>query len=92
MIVFPRYSQLLRLSLTALTASTLTITGWVSLATVDICGSAALASTREFGQDARHGRNGRAGRNGPDGSSQTIRANGDPARIDLAGTGGEDGS
>ena len=92
MIVFPRYSHLLRLSLTALTASTLTITGWISLATIDICGSAALASTREFGQDARHGRNGRAGRDGRDGSSQTIRANGDPARIDLSGTDGEDGN
>ena len=91
MIVFPRYSRLLRLSLTVLTASTLTVTGWISLAAVDICGSAALANTREFGQDARHGRNGRAGRDGRDGSSRTIRANGDPARIDLAGTDGEDG-
>ncbi|MEM1251730.1 MAG: collagen-like protein [Cyanobacteria bacterium P01_H01_bin.21] len=92
MIVFPRYSHLLRLSLTALTASTLTITGWISFATLDICGSAALASTREFGQDARHGRNGRAGRDGRDGSNQTVRANGDPARIDLSGTDGEDGN
>ena len=56
---------LARLGISALTAGTLTLTGWVSLAAIDVCGSAALAS-HQFGRDGRDGRNGRAGRNGRD--------------------------
>ena len=81
---------LARLGISALTAGTLTLTGWVSLAAIDVCGSAALAS-HQFGRDGRDGRNGRAGRNGRDSANQTVRATGDPVRIDLAGTDGEDG-
>lgn len=82
-----------RLSLSALTAVALTLTSWVSLAAVDICGSAALASrTQNFGQDGRDGRDGRSGRDGRNGTSQTIWATGNPVRVDLSGADGEDGS
>ena len=85
-----RFPLVIRLSLSVLTASTLTVTSWVSIAAIDVCGSAALAS-RTFGRDGRDGRHGRAGRNGRDGADQTIRVTGDPVRLDLSGTDGEDG-
>ena len=81
---------LARLGISALTAGTLTVTGWVSLAAIDVCGSAALAS-HQFGRDGRDGRSGRAGRDGRDGANQTVWATGEPALIDLAGSDGEDG-
>lgn len=84
------FPTLARLSLSALTASTLTLTSWVSIAAVDICGSAALAG-HAFGQDGRDGRDGRTGRDGRNGASQTVWATGDPIRLDLSGTDGEDG-
>ncbi|MEM7065069.1 MAG: collagen-like protein [Cyanobacteria bacterium P01_B01_bin.77] len=90
MTVFSGFPYCFRLGLSALTVSTLTLTSWVSLAAIDICGSAALAS-RTFGQDARDGRDGRVGREGRDAAHQTIRATGDPIRLDLSGTDGEDG-
>ena len=91
MTVFSDFPQLLRFGLSALTVSALT--SWVSVATIDICGSVAVAShRRDFGRDGRDGRDGRAGRNGRDGASQTIWATGDPVRLDLSGTDGEDGS
>ncbi|EKV02748.1 hypothetical protein Lepto7375DRAFT_5010 [Leptolyngbya sp. PCC 7375] len=92
MTMFSGFPYLWRLSLTALTASTLTLTSWVSLAAMDVCGTVALArSTREFGRDGRHGRDGRAGRNGRDGADQTVRATGQPLNLNLSGTDGEDG-
>ncbi len=87
----PGVRYVARLSVSALTAGTLTLTSWVSLAAIDVCGSAALAS-RQFGQDGRDGRDGRSGRDGRDGSSRTVRATGEPMLLDLSGTDGEDGS
>ncbi|MBT9317165.1 hypothetical protein [Leptothoe spongobia] len=84
------FPYFVRLSLSALTVSTLTLTSWVSIAAIDICGSTALAS-RQFGQDGRDGRDGRTGRDGRDGTSQTIWVTGDPVHLDLSGTDGEDG-
>lgn len=91
MTVFSSWPYLVRLSLSAMTAATMTVTSWVSISALDICGSAALAS-RTFGRDAQDGRDGRAGRAGRDGMNQTIQATGVPIRLDLSGTDGEDGS
>ena len=90
MTVFSNWPDLARLSFSAVTAVTMTVTSWVSIAALDVCGSAALAS-RNFGRDAQDGRDGRAGRAGRDGISQTIRATGESLRLDLSGTDGEDG-
>ncbi len=84
------FPHLIRFGLSALTLGTLTVTSWVSIAAVDFCGTMALAG-RTYGQDGRDGRDGRAGRDGRDGIDQIIQATGDPIRVDLSGTDGEDG-
>lgn len=99
MTVFSGFPYLARLGMTALTASTLTATSWVSMAAIDLCGAMALANSgtlissdhERFGRNGRDGRDGDDGRDGQDGRDQTIQATGQPMQLNLAGTDGEDG-